>query len=100
MYNRLLLNNSLQTLKQTTTKNLSLSTLFILSIHKQKTKQSLQSKMLLHILLPLIAFSVAEAATFGSVDIDGIGEVFVVAPDWAGPYLEVFFYLFYFFTTK
>ena len=59
-------------------------------MNKQKTKQSLQSKMLLHILLPLIALSVAEAATFGSVDIDGIGEVFVVAPDWAGTYLEVF----------
>jgi len=44
---------------------------------------------LLHMLLPLIALSVAEAATFGSVDIDGIGEVFVVAPDWAGVYLEV-----------
>ena len=47
--------------------------------------------MLLHMLLLLIAFSVSEAATFGSVDIDGISEVFVVAPDWAGPYLEVFF---------
>ena len=53
--------------------------------------------MLLHMLLSLIAFSVSEAATYGSVDIDGIGEVFVVAPDWAGPYLEVFFDKFIYF---